>query len=202
MAHNLGVDHPVLAVAVPELLQPTAYGYQTHNQHPITALAELPLIRQQQFFLTRYQEDGPEIVHVGGLQPTDAAATPLASFTVYDLLSAEAQVCAETVEVTLVWRSREDIPTTTSIFVQLLDASGHLIAQADGPPLHLPPNLLPWRGRDLVDIRQLPLPEGQMATQLMLGVYDYMTAARLAGVDAALRPLPDNALTVPVIACL
>ncbi|MBK9049829.1 MAG: hypothetical protein IPL78_02570 [Chloroflexi bacterium] len=201
MAHNLGVDHPVLAVVVPELLQPTAYGYQIHNQHPITALTELPVTRRQQFFLTRYWEDGPVMIHLGGLQPANAAATPIASFTVYDLLSAEAQACDEAVEVTLVWRGREEIPPTTSVFVQLLDASGQLMAQADGPPLSLPPNLLPWRGRELVDVRNLPLPEGKTATQLLVGVYDYVTAERLAGVDAALRPLPDNALTVPVIAC-
>ena len=201
MVHNLGVDHPTLAVVVPELLQPTAYPYAVHDQHSLRQLDELPLAREQHFFLTRYLEAGPVLSHVGWVREANAAATPIASFAVYDLLAAQAQNCDDTVQVTLVWQARGEIPATTSVFVQLLAPAGELLAQADGPPLSLPPEMGFWRGRELHDIRPLAVPPGQQPGQTLVGVYDYLTAARYPAISAEGQPLPDNAFVVPLTPC-
>lgn len=201
MAHNLGMDHPVLAVVMPDLLQTAVYGYGLHEQHSLERLTNLPTEQTQHFFVTRYLEEGPVMIHLGWLQADDAAATPLASFPVYDLLFAEASSCGGTVQVKLIWRGHDPIPPTTSIFVQLLNPSGQLIAQADGPPLSLRPDVMPWRGRMLVDLRTLPLGEGQKPAQILVGGYDYVTGERLTGVDAAAQPLRDNAFTIPITPC-
>lgn len=201
MAHNLGVDHPVLAVVVPELGQTANYQFAWHEQHSLSQLAQWPAAATHHFFLTRYEADGPVMVYLGYSMAQDAAATPIASFTLYDLLDAEALACDHKVTARLVWRGRADIPPTTSIFVQLLDPAGHLIAQADGPPLSLRSDLWPWRGRDLVDMRSIGVPEGGQAAYLAVGVYDYRHGNRLTGVDADMRLLPDNALLIPITPC-
>lgn len=90
---------------------------------------------------------------------------------------------------------------TLSLFVQVLGGDGQLVAQADGPPLGLRPDLLPLPpGWEMVDVRRLA-PAGVPPLTLAVGVYDFATGERLPGRDALGQPLAENALLVPVVPC-
>lgn len=199
LAENLGVDHPAEAVVLPELLSQTDYAYGLHDQTPLTAIGAWPPGRTQHIFITRYVPTGPQTVYTGRVEPATPNALPLVSFSHYDLLAANALNCADGIQVRLTWHPQANIPPTTSIFVQLLQADGQFVVGADGPPLGLRPDLLPGSGRNLFDIRHVPA--GTSADHLLIGVYDYLSGQRQAAQDAQANPLPDNAFFLPLTPC-
>ncbi len=194
--HNLRVDRPVQTLIVPELLSSrTAYSYGTHEQAPNSLRPE-----RQHVFITRYTEVEPQTSYTGFVQWTagDASTSPLATFPSYTLLAAQSDACEGSVRVALTWRPVPPVAPTTSIFVQLFAADGTLLAQADGPPLGLRPDLL--EAEQFVEERWLET-GGSEPAYLLLGEYDYATGERHRGQDTAGNPLPDNAYRLAVEAC-
>lgn len=95
----------------------------------------------------------------------------------YDL-----QVTEPALELTLLWQATGAAPRPYTVFTQLLDAGGALVAQQDNWPVsgQWPPTC--WRGGDNIPDRYtiaLPadLPPGSYS--LIVGMYDAATGARL-----------------------
>ncbi|MCC6604403.1 MAG: hypothetical protein IT327_14415 [Anaerolineae bacterium] len=210
-ANGIGKE-AVWAAAVPELQTPAPYAYGIHAQHSWPPLAD----KSRLFFITDYTASGPQTRFTGFLWPLPGTYEVEdfnigAEFDAYKLegptndfaLGDRPTVCDGVVTAWLIWRPRyTDIPDTTSVFVQVLDADGRLIAQADGPPLGIRPSLLAatpeWI---LFDLREIALDEGQTAHTLLVGVYDFASGQRSPATDNAGQPLPDNAWREPIAAC-
>ena len=203
----------VWAAAVPELQTPAPYAYGIHAQHSWPPLAD----KSRLFFITDYTASGPQTRFTGLLSPRPGTYEVEdffnigAEFDAYKLegptndfaVGDSPTVCDGVVTAWLIWRPRyTDIPDTTSVFVQVLDADGRLIAQADGPPLGIRPSLLAatpeWT---LFDLREIALEEGQTAHTLLVGVYDFASGERSPASDAQGQPLPDNAWRETINAC-
>ena len=210
LAQNLGVDRPVQAVVVPELLAaPAEYRYGLH-EHTAWADVRLDLAPAGSLvFIVTYAgrgEGGVQVRHTGLVRPPAApAAPPLATLGPYALRAAGASWCDGEVQtaLTLVVTDPATVAAgaTLSLFVQVLGGDGQLVAQADGPPLGLRPDLLPLPpGWEMVDVRRLA-PAGVPPLTLAVGVYDFATGERLPGRDALGQPLAENALLVPVVPC-
>ncbi|MFN8532867.1 MAG: hypothetical protein U0556_04910 [Dehalococcoidia bacterium] len=96
-------------------------------------------------------------------------------FGPFELLGAR----AENGRLTLVWKAVDRPVANYQVFVHLLDTSGALIAQADGPPQGsgYPTSL--WSvGEVVVDQRPLPAVN---AARIKVGLYDPTSGARLSG---------------------
>ncbi|RME49586.1 MAG: hypothetical protein D6796_04660, partial [Caldilineae bacterium] len=110
------------------------------------------------------------------------------------LLGARFDPAAQT--VTLYWQTDAPLSGDDSIFLHLLDAGGARVGQADGTPYGNRYPLPDWRpGQVIAD----PRPVGAAgAVELAVGVYNPRTGQRLPATDDAGRPLPDNALRIPL----
>lgn len=204
---NLG-DHAVYPVVVTDLLEHPAYNYGLHQEVNFRgeAAATVPIPSDwaaggSQVFIVSYLDDGVQTRHTGGFRPA-TNGPPIADFGPYALLEADGLFCDGVVEAHLVWRQREQIPPTASIFVQLLDGNGRLIAQADGPPLNLRPDFITVQpGWEITDRRRLTPTEAGTPTEILVGVYDFTTGERFPAYDARQAPLADNAFRLPVQTC-
>jgi hypothetical protein len=211
VVQNMQGEHRVYPVVMPDLLQTPAYPYGIHDESVFIgdAAAKLPVrsdwaMRGSQVFVIRYPDVGPQTIHTGAFRKSDGEQSLLASFGSYELLEAESKLCDGSVQVTLVWKQPASVipEPTASIFVQLLAEDGHLIAQADGPPLGLRPDatrLLP--GWEIVDQRILQPEITGHPSQLLVGAYDFATGNRFDAYDSQSILLTDNAFHVPVIPC-
>ena len=201
---NLPEPHRVWAVSLPELQTSQRYAYGIHGQHswpaPATTL-------QRHIFITQFAPEQPQMQHMGYVVPETGLATPdsIAQFENYNLSEAAASACDGTVNIGLHWQpNASSVPDTTAIFVQVLDANGRLLAQADGPPLGVRPGLLgatpDWL---LVDLRKIELAKEETAvpTTVLVGVYDFTTGERSPATDNSGQPLPDNAWETPISPC-
>lgn len=99
--------------------------------------------------------------------------------------------------LTLCWRA-EDRPETDYVaFVHLVDRTGNLVAQADGPPQG---GLYPtswWEdGDEVADVRRMALPAdaGAGRLDLVVGLYRWETMERLPIRAADGTPMPDRAI--------
>lgn len=97
-------------------------------------------------------------------------------------------------EITLIWRAEESaIPVSYTVFVQLLDRDGRVIAQSDSIPAHGERPTTGWReGEYIIDRHSLTYNELAQPgmTQLIVGWYDANTNRRLQledGTDALLH---------------
>ncbi len=191
----------VQAVVVPDLLRETSYGYALHDQTPLSELKAGKT--ETAVILTRYLDAGVtgEFVGTWQLLPPDGRP-PLWQLGPYRLEAGNAVLCDGQTAVTLAWQLEKPaaIPPTTSLFVQLFDDAGQLIAQADGPPLGLRADLLPAGPLQLTDVRQLPTGRSQPVS-LWVGAYDFVSGERLPGVDGGGRSLPDNAALLEINQC-
>jgi hypothetical protein len=92
--------------------------------------------------------------------------------------------------------------STISLFAQHLDEGGSLAGQADGPLLGLRTDLLALEREWLVtDVREIPV-ETNEESLVLIGMYDFVSGQRFPTIDGGGRPLPDNALRIPVQGCL
>ncbi len=101
--------------------------------------------------------------------------------TGYDLQEV-AQAPGSPLEVTLHWHVLETPDRNYHTFVHLLDASGEIVAQDDGPPGGGDPPVMGWLpGEYLIDTHTLRLPADLADGQYWLGVglYDPVTGLRL-----------------------
>ncbi|HOU42214.1 MAG TPA: hypothetical protein PK829_13190, partial [Promineifilum sp.] len=95
----------------------------------------------------------------------------------------------------LVWRADGQPEAAYRVFVHLVDAAGHIIAQSDAAPANWTRPTTGWlRGEVILDTHTLTLPEPLPAGPLTLriGLYDPDTGARLAsgGADFVTIPWP------------
>ncbi len=206
-AEELLADRPVQAIRIPYLLAEAEYNYGIHEQTAGGNIEGDWTPGGSQLFVTRFAEAGPVSQHLGSIVPGSGAPAPVATIGSYELLAAKAAFCESSVRLTSTWdisatgEKRHEITSTTSLFVQLLGEDGHLISQADGPPLNLRPDLvhLP-QGWWINDVRDLPA-EGATGGHILLGVYDYVNGVRFLAVDGQGNVLPDNALVIPLSDC-
>lgn len=196
LGENLRVNHPVQAVVLPGLRQEVAYSYGLHRQTPLEAVQWQPRQGAQHVFVVDYLAEGPQARYTGAILAETAVSNPVATLGPYQLFQVECPPAA----VTLTWQVQGLVAATMSLFVQGLDADGQLITQADGPPLRIPPDLLPAGPLVLQDVRRLPV-DGDTAVSLLVGAYDYLTGERLPARDATGQALPDNALRLSFPAC-
>jgi hypothetical protein len=85
-------------------------------------------------------------------------------------------------ELELVWQPHATLGRDYTVFVHVLDATGRLVAQADGPPLNggYPTSL--WSvGEQIVERR--PLPPVPAGGSVLIGLYDLATGERLRAAD-------------------
>jgi len=202
---NLGRAIPVQAVRLPELLsQPERYRYGVHEQSELDAATLTLAPAGVHVFLVSYGEDGPETRYAGLLTLGIADSAPMATFGAYNLLDARAEACDDEIIINLTWGPAGDVAhtPTTSVFAQALNVDGMVLAQADGPPLGLRPDLLPPAG-DWVyhDHRVMPLEGDQNPAALLVGVYDFATGVRFPAAGPDGEGLPDNALRLPIEDC-
>lgn len=195
---NLGGRRPTRALRSDALLSATPYGYGVHAQG-----AQMPLTADwaggpSSILLAAYTADGPQFEAVGRLLPHSAPAV-LAAIGPYTLHAATADWCAGALTLRTTWSAAaEPAPPTTSLFAQLLDADGRLIAQRDRPLLGLPPGTIaPTPGWVFEDRRVLQPQDGAPAA-VLIGVYDYANGNRYPAVAADGTPLPDAAVRLPI----
>lgn len=200
---NLGARRPVRAIKLPELLRDPGYSYAIFGEsdlsRPISA-AWAPA--GSQVFVVEFTDQGVRPQHAGRLSPP-AGDLPMVEFGPFPLYHAEAVACGNEVEVTTSWGwSDVQLPADTlSLFVQLVDDGGRLVAQADAPPFGLRFNLIaPVAGWQMVDRRVLT-PATEDSASVLVGVYDFSDGERMPGRDIQGRSLPDDALRVPVQRC-
>ncbi len=204
MVENLREGRPVRAIKLPELLRDPGYSYSVFGETDLSRPIQADWSPAgSQVFVITYTEDGVESRHVGQLVPPTEEPSPAAFFGPYHLLEAIATRCDGGVQVATRWGWTLDQlpPATISLFVQLLDSSGRLIAQADAPPLGVRFDLIaPLAGWRIADLRTLRPIEGAPAT-VLVGMYDYLDGERLPGQDSRQRPLPNDTLALTVEDC-
>ena len=204
MAENLREGRPVRAIKLPELLRDPGYSYSVSGETDLSRPIQADWSPAgSQVFVITYTADGVESRHVGQLVPPPGEQSPAASFGPYHLLEAVATECDGGVQVATRWGWTLDQlpPATISLFVQLLDSSGRLIAQADAPPLGVRFDLIaPLAGWRIADLRTLRPTDGA-PTMVLVGMYDYLDGERLSALDSHQHPLPNNALALAVEDC-
>ncbi len=127
-------------------------------------------------YLGRRPAPGAPIPHDTRVTLDDAIA--FRGFSV----DAEDISAGETLPLTLYWQATQPVATDYTIFVQVLDAAGALVAQHDGKPIY---GLYPtprWQSGELIADRvDIPLPEELPAGNytIITGMYDLDTMARL-----------------------
>jgi hypothetical protein len=203
MTVNLRTKRPVRAIKLPELLRDPGYPYAVFGESDLSQPIPADWAPAgSQVFVVAYTDQGIRPQHMGRLSPS-TGTSPAAEFGPFPLYHAEAMAYGGAVEVTTSWGWSDDrLPADTlSLFVQLLDDEGRLVAQADAPPFGLRFNLIaPVPGWQMVDRRVLRPATDDFAS-VLIGVYDYSDGERLGGRDDQGRPLSDDALRLPVQDC-
>ncbi|MGD1991562.1 MAG: glycosyltransferase family 39 protein [Anaerolineae bacterium] len=102
--------------------------------------------------------------------------------------------------VTLTWRAEASPDRNYRVFVQLLDESGQIVAQHDGPPRHGRYPTTAWQAGDVVpDVHVLAVPTlpAEEGLRLITGLYDPDTMDRLPAVGPQ-GPAPNDAIPLPL----
>jgi len=180
-------------------------------QHPMAARIEIGLYRLddgerleardesgqrvEEPALARVKVEGPS----SGAQPQhplDALFGGHARLVGYDLDPAPLETKGSA-PLTLHWEALGSFGSDYTVFVQLLDRDGNIVAQGDGPPLsNTYPTSMWAAGERLADAHVLrseaPLPPGTY--QLIAGFYLPDTGERLLVQDSSTRSLQDHAV--------
>jgi hypothetical protein len=101
----------------------------------------------------------------------------------YDLV----RVANDTVRITLYWQALQPADRDYTVFAQLLDLGGNIVAQDDGPPGDPFFPTTTWLPGDVVaDARTLSLPSGAPSADytLLIGLYHQPSGERLNVTDA------------------
>jgi hypothetical protein len=95
--------------------------------------------------------------------------------------------------VTLIWQTITELPTSYRVFVHLVDESGQIITQSDGEPANWTRPTTGWTpGEYIIDPHHLTLPDSTLRpnTTLRIGLYDPATNIRLLTETADFLSLP------------
>jgi hypothetical protein len=85
------------------------------------------------------------------------------------------------IDVTLVWQTRQPIPRDWTVFVQLVNDAGQVVAQHDGPPVNGIRPTKGWRvGETIVDTHRIMIKPDQAPGRyrIAVGMYDLPTGNR------------------------
>lgn len=196
--HNLGGNRPNAAVQLDELLSDSGYGYGIHNQ---VAWDAINWENDNNIFVTRYTPDGPIPEWTGRIMDVESAEL-MGQIGPYGLVSADAVVCDGVVSAEITLHPASEIPSTLSLFAQVLDANGQLVAQIDRPPLSLRPELLKLNtNQQIIDHRSITLPANTVAQTLLIGAYNFVTEDRFPATGATGATLNDNAFPLSLTPC-
>ncbi len=191
-----GVRPQTQSLTVPALAQLEAYPYNVDMRGEAADQTRLSaaIRNAQQVFIAEYDPSGAvKIVEAGGLtqqQPDQSIAT----------FGGRLRLTAATLDtdqqrLTLIWNCLAPLSPDETIFVHVLDASGQLVAQADGSPLH---ELFPLSecqpGEQIRDVRSVTLPSEPYTVKV--GVYNRATNQRLNANDRNGQALPDDAVII------
>jgi D-alanine transfer protein len=106
-----------------------------------------------------------------------------------------AAVDGNRVSLDLFWRALHQLGDNYTVFVQLLDRNGRLVAQSDGYPWNGQYPTLAWQpGRIVRDSYELAVPAGTPAGpyQIIVGAYRASTLQRLSVLDSTGRATGDD----------
>lgn len=214
MAPYVGGDDLVLAnagrrreVALAQFATPfqpeLTYVYQTWGR-PMDAGV---LTTAARVLWVRYLTDTLRADWVGGAEPPAVVegVAPAAFGQALQLVAHHIQPCRDGWVLATRWRRidampGDGLPASLSMFAQVYDAQGRLLAQQDGALLS---GLLGFHqmpaGLDVVDRRWLIGAPAAAPVTVWVGVYDYQTGQRLPATlpDGALLPQEALPLTVP-----
>ncbi len=149
-------------------------------------------------YLTRYGVDGrfqlQEVGRFSALNSQDCVAVFAETICLQEVALRSGP---DKLVVRLTWSTAAPLPPEYTVFMHLGQAGVPPVAQADGDTwLGMLP-LADWPvDTAVIDLRTLPRPANNEPLQIRVGVYHRVSGARLAGVDAGKRPLPDNAFVV------
>lgn len=100
--------------------------------------------------------------------------------------------------VTLYWEALGSPAADANVFVHLVDETGRLVAQADGPPNRGLSPLTTWQAGDIIRDSHA-FPAGSTIApgrQILIGLYQPGTGARLPAIQAD-QSLPEDAFVLP-----
>jgi hypothetical protein len=143
----------------------------------------------------------------------DSAPKALLSYTLGDVamltgysLPANPSLSADGFPVALYWRSLNETGENYTVFVHLLDSSGRLIGQGDGPPLQGDYPTSGWSpGEELADVHTV-LPTGEApvtvappGASLLVGLYRLSDGGRLPAIAETGERAPDDAIQLVLL---
>ncbi|MDH7488453.1 MAG: hypothetical protein QHH80_02965 [Anaerolineae bacterium] len=178
------------------ILPPLPYGVE---------LAGLPLAADDiraaaRVMVTAYRADGTmALQEAGAVFRGDTTGAPLAQLgDALLLLSADCHRNGDRITLTTTWRLKGDVGGTPTVFAHLLDASGRLVAQADGDPIRGLYPLAQWDvGETVRDVRVFDgAPPGLLT--VAFGVWNPMAGTRWPTADENGARLTDDAVRCPV----
>ncbi len=129
--------------------------------------------------------------------PLDARIGDFARLYGYRLIKQSPIRRGDAFRVELYWQAEQRAPTDYTVFVQLLDARGNLIAQRDSAPRGGTYPTSIWdAGEVIADSYTLTVPPDADAGayQLIVGMYHWQTLQRLPVTDAEYRALGDHVI--------
>jgi hypothetical protein len=106
----------------------------------------------------------------------------------------------DSVAVDLIWSAKTSLTQEATVFVQLLDTSGKVVAQADGQPVGGLAPLRLWQPGDAwLDKRTMRIdaPLGEGPLHVLIGLYTPANGARLIATGPS-GQWPDDAVSLPV----
>ena len=201
LAVNVGPAPPVRTAVYGPLFQETDPFWLSQGPWLEGEQMRRFLLAHESVWLARYREETGrfELRAAGTVAPAGVAfGGGVARFEGGTILQAAewAETGARRFAVTLTWRAAGPVPATT--FLHVRDATGALVAQADGAALG---GLLPlplWRAGDrIADVRHLTLPPESVGPYtVQVGLYD--ESGRLPAYTGATR-VPKDAVTVATL---
>ena len=139
-------------------------------------------------------EDAPEPGSLRAQRGADATLGGQIALRGFDLSSSAVRP-GEELAVALYWQAVAAPAGDYTVFVQLLDEEGRLVAQSDAYPIEGRYPTSRWRAGEVVrDVHRVGVPptvRGR-ALRLIAGMYRLETMERLAAVDGSGRPIGDH----------
>jgi hypothetical protein len=110
-------------------------------------------------------------------------------------LSSSAISAGDTLTVTLFWQSDGRLIEDYHIFVHLVDVDGQMVAQHDGVPVQGERPTWDWRDEEVLQDEHTLVTDADLPAAtytLSIGMYDYLTQARLQAVGPDGERLPED----------
>jgi len=203
-----GLEPKIQSLAFADLLKRTRYDYAPHG----TGVAPEDLYRAvgqaDQVVVATYGPEGVALGlagRIGRAEPTGLSAglAPLADFSGrFALLAGRVSTSGNAVLVELEWLSRKPVEEDLTHFVHVYDASGHMVTQEDGYPIH---GTFPFRswtpGMTISESRSVDLPSGLAFGDysVVVGVYDRASGKREPATSGSGQPYADDVVRLGAI---